>query len=329
MKKISLYLYKKACILGLPLFRGRRVEADLARLYPGERVEYVKTQYYVKKLSLTLTVLLVGLLLGLTVRWNAVRSAILEEEGAVLRGDLEAEQLWLEADDGESRRTFLVEVSPREPTEQEAAALLESFLQNITARVLNGNEDFEHITGDLALQETYEGYPLEVIWESSREDIIDGRGRVGSVEAPVALELRARAICKDLERTEVIPVTVRPKESSEEKDYLELKELLLETERENREKEVWKLPAQWKGKGLEWSLRKKDHSLLIWAAAPLVALLLYLSADRDLHGELEKKRKRLEREYPELAYRLLLYVGAGMTVRRAFLKIGASCIIQI
>ena len=153
MKKISLYLYKKACILGLPLFRGRRVEADLARLYPGERVEYVKTQYYVKKLSLTLTVLLVGLLLGLMVRWNAVRSAILEEEGAVLRGDLEAEQLWLEADDGESRRTFLVEVSPREPTEQEAAALLESFLQNITVRVLNGNEDFAHITGDLALQE--------------------------------------------------------------------------------------------------------------------------------------------------------------------------------
>lgn len=325
MKKISLYLYKKACILGLPLFRGRRVEADLARLYPGERVEYVKTQYYVKKLSLTLTVLLVGLLLGLMVRWNAVRSAILEEEGAVLRGDLEAEQLWLEADDGESRRTFLVEVSPREPTEQEAAALLESFLQNITVRVLNGNEDFAHITGDLALQETYEGYPLEVIWESSREDIIDGRGRVGSVEAPVALELRVRASCKDLERTEVISVTVRPKESSEEeKDYLELKELLLETERENREKEVWKLPAQWKGKGLEWSLRKKDHSLLIWAAAPLVALLLYLSADRDLHGELEKKRKRLEREYPELAYRLLLYVGAGMTVRRAFLKIGGD-----
>lgn len=325
MKRLSMYLYKKACILGVPLFRSPQVEADLARLYPGERVEYVKTQYYVKKLSLTLTVLVAGAVLGLAVRWNARRNALLDGEGAVFRGDLETEQLWLEADDGESRKSFLVEVYPRELTEEEAQALFESFLCDMEACVLNGNEDFEHITGDLTLKEEYEGYPLKAIWESGREDIIDSRGMVAEVETPVALELRLCLICGETERREVIPVVVRPGERSEEEtEYLELKELLLETERANREKDVWELPAQWKGKRLEWSLRTKDYSPLVWAAAPAVALLLYLSADRDLHGELEKKRKRLDREYPELAYRLLLYVGAGMTVRRAFLRIGGD-----
>lgn len=325
MKKFSLYLYKKICIMGLPLFCRRQVEIDLARLYPGQRVEYVKTQYYVKKLSLMLTVLLVGAVLGLTVRWNAARSAVLEDEGGVLRGEGEARQLWLEADDGENRRSFLVEVYPREPTEQEAAALLENFLENMENFVLNGNEDFEHVTGDLALQEEYEGYPLNVEWESSREELMDSRGRVNAAEAPAALELRVRLICGGIERSKVIPVVVRPEgRTEEEEDYLELKELLLGTERENRKAGVWELPAQWKGKRLRWSLRKKDHSLLIWAASPLVALLLCLSADRDLHGELEKRRKRLEHEYPELVYRLLLYVGAGMTVRRAFLRIGGD-----
>ena len=64
-------MYKRACILKLPVFRGRQVESELALLHPGERVECVKTDYFVKKLSLFLAVLAAGLILGLLAKISA------------------------------------------------------------------------------------------------------------------------------------------------------------------------------------------------------------------------------------------------------------------
>lgn len=325
MKKAARFLYKRACILGLPLFRRQQVEADLAQLHPGERVEYVKTEYYIKKLSLLLTILFAGAVLGLLARVGARRSAVLENAGAVERKSFEGEELWLEADDGESRRSFLVEVHPKEPTGEEAALLFETFLQNIETYILNGNEDLMHISTELTLKEEYEGFPFRVVWESSREDVIDSSGRVGEVDDPVALQLKLYMTCGEMEREEEISVVAVPTAlSEEERDYRALKELLLETERENREKEMWELPEEWGGRELVWRLQAEDYSVLIWAAAPAVALLVYMFADRDLHRELEERRKGLRQEYPDLVYKLLLYVGAGMTVRGALKKIGGD-----
>lgn len=36
MKKAALFLYKRACILKLPVFRGRQVESELALLHQGK-----------------------------------------------------------------------------------------------------------------------------------------------------------------------------------------------------------------------------------------------------------------------------------------------------
>ena len=43
MKKLAILLYKKICMLGIPLLGKRQVETDLAQLHPGERVEYIET----------------------------------------------------------------------------------------------------------------------------------------------------------------------------------------------------------------------------------------------------------------------------------------------
>ena len=88
MKKLAILLYKKICMLGIPLLGKRQVETDLAQLHPGERVEYIETEYYVKKLTLFLTVLLSGAFLGLAVRISTGKSSVLNGERVVYRGDL-------------------------------------------------------------------------------------------------------------------------------------------------------------------------------------------------------------------------------------------------
>lgn len=86
MKKAAMFLYKRACILGLPVFHGRQVESELALLHPGERVECVKTDYFVKKLSLCLSILAVGLILGLLAKAGAAGKSRVGEGGTIFRG---------------------------------------------------------------------------------------------------------------------------------------------------------------------------------------------------------------------------------------------------
>ncbi len=118
----------------------------------------------------------------------------------------------------------------------------------------------------------------------------------------------------------MIPVSLTP----EEQEYLEIREYLLAGEENSRREEEWILPEEWKGRPIGWSFESRDYSTWIWAATPAVALLIYLSFDRDLKKALEKKQSRLRREYPGLVHKLALYVGAGMTIRGAFQKIGGD-----
>lgn len=327
MKKAAMFLYKRACILKLPVFGGRRVESELTLLHPGERVECIKTDYFVKKLSLLLAVLTAGLALGLLAKISAVMKSRVGEEGAVFRGSYEEgeREVRLKTDLGKDSVNFVVPVFPQILTAEETAALAEEFLENVEALILNDNEDLRHIRSDLNMEEGYEGFPFEVEWESSREEALDCGGRVGEVDEPVSVSLRVSLRYEDFCKTkELEAVVLPPCLTPEEQEYLEMQECLLAGEEGSRREKEWILPGEWKGSTLNWSFEVKDYSMWIWAATPVVALLIYLSFDRDLKKALKKKQKDLSREYPGLVHKLALYVGAGMTIRGAFQKIGGD-----
>lgn len=327
LKKAAMFLYKRACILKLPIFRGKRVDSDLALLHPGERVECVRTDYYVGKIAMCLGILAAGAFLGLVAKISADRSALVEEDGVIRRGSYEEgeRQVVLEADDGQGKMRFEISVSPKSLTPAETEELSEAFFESLEGFILNGNKDIEHITSDLKLEDAYEGFPFEVEWESGREAILDRRGRVQKVNEPVQVSLRATLRYREFSRTEEMDVTVIPIcLTAREQEHLEMQEYLAEEEADSRGEEGWGLPGEWKGRKISWSLVTEDYSLFIWVAAPAVAMLIYLSADRDLRKKLEKRQGGLSREYPNLVHKLALYVGAGMTIRGAFQKIGGD-----
>ena len=68
----------------------------------------------------------------------------------------------------------------------------------------------------------------------------------------------------------------------------------------------------------------EDNSLVLWAGAFVVSIVVYILGDKDLHGELEKQREYMKREYPDIVHKMALYIGAGMTIQGAFQKIAAE-----
>lgn len=325
--RVSMFLYKQACIRRLPLFSSRQVESDLVQLHPGENVQWLKTEYYVKKLSLTLTILLVGILFGAAARIAAGSKVLLQEDGSISRGSyLEGEQeLQVTADLEEGAQEFWIRLYPKLLTGEELEALAAEFSEQLPELIKGKNENLQKVTEDLELLEVYEGFPFQMEWSSSRPDVLGSGGTVRIPEEQTELELHAELTYEDYVREEIVHVTVVPPMlTPQEQLHKELEEYLLASEKEGRREDKWNLPDRWQDHEVSWSQKVEDNSVLLWAAALAVAVLVYLLSDRDLHQQLEKRKKLLQQEYPDLVHQLALYVGSGMTVRGAFQKIASD-----
>ena len=65
--QVVLIIYKKMHLWKIPVPGRDRVKTDLSRLYPGENQEERITEYYVRKLTMSLMIFFVGILLILFV----------------------------------------------------------------------------------------------------------------------------------------------------------------------------------------------------------------------------------------------------------------------
>ena len=325
-ERAAMFFYKRCCIKGLPLFASAQVERDLAQLHPGENIQYLKTEYYVKKLSLALKILCGGALFGLAAKYAAGGEVLLQEDGSLQRGSYlegEREVCVTTQIDGEQQE-FQVNIHPRVLSRAEAEGIAADFLENLPGLIQGENESLTEVTENLRLEETYEGYPFLVEWESSNPAAMSPEG-VAAAEEKKQIELLARISYEGWQWEKAIPVTVCPPVCPPgEKLHGQLQEYLKESEQESRLQETWSLPEKWQGESLRWSQKVEDNSLQLWAFALAAAVAIYLFSDKDLHEKLEKRKQKMRREYPDIVHQLVLFVGAGMTLRGAFERIAAE-----
>lgn len=325
--KIAAYLYKHISTRFPRLFASRQVETDLAQLHPGEARGCLKTDYYVKKTALSLAVVFVGTLLPGVVRLGAQGEVILGEDGRVPRGSYEegAFEITVAADYEGREITFHVPVGYRKLSQEETEKLLDELLERLPQMILGENESLEAVSGSLKLKRRYEGYPFSVEWSSSNLQAVNTDGDVYPGNVPQQVTLTAQLTYEEYSCEKEFAVTVtQPEFSAEEKLYRELEKLILEAEEKNREQESFQLPEEFRGETLGWRQVTEDNSLALWVAAIAAAAAVYLLSDRDLHERLEKRKQAMRREYPELVHKLVLFVGAGMTIRGAFQKMAGD-----
>ncbi len=325
-RKMGMFLYKRACMRKLPLFSGRQVARDLERLHPGENVERLCARYYVKKLSFSLLLLFVGTLFSLAFFVKEQGERLLDDSGSVLRGSYQEPEKELEVTAfAGGEETFHILVQPQTLSEPQIRDLYRAFWERLPEVIAGRNPSLLEVTEDLELVDSLEGYPFAIQWESERPEFVSSEGKVASVEESVDTVLRAAVSYGEWERLEEISLRLVPQLlSPEEQRRRELEALITRSEAESRAEAVWTLPQVFEGRQILWTEKLRDHSLPLWGMAAGVAVLTFFLADKDLHDDLEKRKRRLKRDYPDLVQKLALYLGAGMTVRGAFVKIAAE-----
>ncbi len=301
------------------------ISSILIRLKPGEKKEILYREYVIGKLSLSLMVIFVGTALaaGMHFKSRSTKDAILD--GKISREEVsgESRQYGVEAHIRDDKEEFQITVSPRIMSEAEAEDLLPDFYEDLGKALARENESLERVTGDVDLVKKVEGYPFSVDWSSSDTELIAaGTGKVAEVYENVQVVLTAMIRYRGMEFTKEYFLTLVPREyTREEALRAGLEKAISESDRESENEKEWVLPKSYEGEAVDWTEIRKDYSVYVFFGVVGIAVLIYKMSDRDLNAKLEERKKKLKKSYPDFLQKLLLYCGAGMTLRGAFQKI--------
>lgn len=319
-----MFCYKKLHLWKLPVPGRDRVKTDLNRIHPGENSQECLTDYYVKKMTLSVVILSAGaLFVGI---WLSTKEdGHITENGWVYRGSWEdgtqKYNITGQTEDGGSY-TFPMEVAPRRYTDEELEALYGRFEEELPGLILGSNASQEQITGDLELSETYAGFPFWVEWKSDVPEAVGDNGTVHPQQEPVSVCLKAESSYEEYVReTEVTVTVVRRNETAEEREKSRIVELLRQAQEQDPESESFQLPEEIDGKIIHWREDNGKTGWMLAAGCVLAAVAVFFFQDRDLHDLVEKKKREERRTYPEILQKLTLYLQAGLTVRAAFCRV--------
>ena len=322
---LALRVYKWACIHKIYGSSVGQVEKDLRILHPGENVQQMCTEYYVGKLAKSFMVGLVGVLLAIMAALRANSERILNEEGELVRGGYgeAAREVEVQCVIDRQIQNFIIALEAQVYGEEEIHSLYEEFHKELEGFVLGSNESLAAVTENLVLQEAYEGYPFYIEWECEDSDIVHRDGRIErGYENPRETKLTARISYGEWEWLEEFAVTVLPVELTEtEQKRQEMEDVIRQTEADSRSEKTLKLPDCWQGQTLSWKENTSNYSIVVLAVGLMVAVGIFLLADKDLHDAVEKRKRQMQKEYPDMVHKLTLYLGAGITIRGAFYRL--------
>ena len=297
--------------------------ADAARcLHPGTDPEKAVRRHVLRKLRI-LYGMAAGIVCLLTVYFCFGQSPRVENNRvARMEADGSSRSVDLSAEIGGEKENVTIQIAPRRYDEQERAVLMQEVKAYISQKIPGENPDLSHVTLPLSFPDTVPGKPVSIEWMPEDYNLIRQDGTLGEVEMewiPVTTSVRALIHYEEFTEEETYPVTITGLSlDGQESLKAELDAALQKADESSREEEALFLPSRIGGKEVVWKYQK---GLLLPAAAGMVLagalFFLYRQEDR-LQKEMDRRNKELEREYPVFVQRMVLMLGAGMTVRRSW-----------
>lgn len=287
--------------------RGNRMQGSagvkkaLEGLYSVRVGEKQCRDFYVDKLRLILMITLIGTGLSLLV-WGKSRvggselSEIPREEaGGGTR------ELLLEVKKGKEKTQISLEVEERlleeDEVETQVALCMDAMEQLLDTPQYMGIADVSE------LPDMLDGYPFEILWRRTGADRITGYFYYG--DRMYSRDYMLDSIKNSNNRT------------LEEKLQGAIEQENIKTGSES----ALRLPQELEGEELSWREVKKNHSGILLLLTMVTAVSVYFLKDKDLYNDWQKRKTAMRMSYPMVLNKLVLYLGAGMTVRGSFMKI--------
>ena len=315
---IHRHFWKKAGIS-----QDEKLGKKIRLFYPGTQteIEAMVDEYRKKQIGIFLLFLLATIFLVFLMRIDKEQSeTILIERNGFGEGSKE-ESLLLE--NGE---IITFTVGEKEYTDDELEQAFFDQFKWIQENMLKDNRDMMEIRSDLDfMTELSGGFRAE--WISEKPEILGHDGQVFNEEwldeQQESVKVQLMLSYQDQVRTKELEFCVRePIHTLQEVLVLKIKSMIRKQEEESRKQDSFVIPGV-----IEGIVIKKPEGNTVYGAYLLVAALFgfcFFYQRSRMEDQGKERCRQLEEDYPVLIYKLVLYLGAGMNLRKTFQQITAE-----
>ena len=261
--------------------------------------------------------------------WDNLRQIETNETGQKIlqrnphgKGDSSAQ---LRASIGENEEEFSVTVSEQEYTEEELDAVFQEASEDLEKLILGENESLNEVRDDLELISEIPETGISVSWEIDNYEVMDLQGNLISenlTDDGTLVKLSASLLYGKRQAVHEFYAKVYPTMISRaERQMSDLKEEIARADEETAAEDHLVLPDQINGERVEWSYTADTRAFAILILGAGTAAMICVSKDQSGKEEEKRRIRQMKTDYPQIINKFNLYIGAGMTIRRAW-----SCI---
>ena len=223
------------------------------------------------------------------------------------------EELDVEIGNKKKKVRTSVEVSERQYSAKEVQELFSRIIRKMDRLILAGNETLDRV---------------KVSWELDRYDVMDIQGKLKEQnisEKGVLVKLNAvltyTANEKEQASYQCVACVYPKKLSGEESRKKDVEEAIKKADTATKEKKKLILPEMLDTNELRYYQAFNKRGPVITVMGMMIGILLYALQKQNIRKAEEERKKQMIEDYPEVISKLTLYLGAGMTVKKAWRKI--------
>lgn len=221
----------------------------------------------------------------------------------------------------EGSQKIEIPVSKRVYSDEEVKEAMKKGMDEILKILPGENTSLQNITTDLNPVSELSDLGLSLKWDFGDGDIIDIQGKVDNenLSESVDIDIGVTLSYESYEESYVIPARVMPKPLTADESLIKrFKDYISVAEKKSAGESGFYLPESFEGKKLVYHLEDSMNFHLIWIMGIIVAILLYLREKNNDRQKLEKKKRELLKDYPDIVSKLIVFIGAGLSVRQSW-----------
>lgn len=221
----------------------------------------------------------------------------------------------------EGSQKIEIPVSKRVYSNEEVKEAMKKGMDEILKILPGENTSLQNITTDLNPVSELSDLGLSLKWDFGDGDIIDIQGKVNNenLSESVDIDIGVTLSYESYEESYVIPARVMPKPMSADESLIKrFKDYISAADKKSVGESGFYLPESFEGKKLVYHLEDGMNFHLIWIMGIIVAILLYLREKNNDRQKLEKKKRELLKDYPDIVSKLIVFIGAGLSVRQSW-----------
>nr|WP_314463989.1 hypothetical protein [uncultured Clostridium sp.] len=227
-------------------------------------------------------------------------------------------------------KKLLIEIPVRERhyTEKEAEDLFDRLEKELETQMLSENDSLNAIKHNLNFKTRLDSFGISVRWETSDPDLIDSFGTVYNQELPdMGKEIVIIAVVSDGNhergyhfKGKVFP----PVLTMEEKQKAAFRKWADEIDTMQQTEDALVLPQEFKGQKLKYFKPKEGGYGILPVLGFALAVLLQVRTQIEKQKKGRLREQQLLLDYSEVVSKLVVYIGAGYTVRGAWERIASG-----